>query len=119
MMGGGRFDSSEKPLNSATLTELGLSLSVQMGMVQSGMTMLKLQVKGKQTALTDAQVFDADGKPWPTFLQQQDFAAAKKESCQIMVAGKPPPPLSLALLASGGGATVDVPILVEHVTLAK
>jgi hypothetical protein len=34
-----------------------------------------------------------------------------------MVAGKPRPPLSLALLASSGGAIVEVPILLEHVNL--
>lgn len=118
-MGGGGFDPSEKPLNSAALADLGLSLSVQMGMVQSGMTMLTLQVKGTQATLTDAQVFDADGKPWPTFLQQQDFGGGEEGSCQIMVAGKPQPPLSLALAASGGGASVTVPILVEHVALTK
>jgi hypothetical protein len=119
MRGGGGFDASEKSLNSAALADLGLSLSVQMGMVQSGMTVLSLQVKGTQTTLTDAQVFDADGKPWPTFLQQQDSGGGEESSCQIMVAGKPQPPLSLALAASGGGASVTVPILVEHVALTK
>ena len=119
MLGGGSFDSSEKALNSPTLTGLGLELSLQMGMAQSGMTMLELQVKGKQTALTDAQVFDANGKPWPTFLQQQDFGGGDANSCQVLVAGKPEPPLSLAFLASGGGPTVEVPILVEHVTVSK
>jgi hypothetical protein len=119
MMGGAAFDSSEKPLNSAALAGLGLSLSVQMGMVQSGMTMLTLQVTGKQAALTDAQAFDADGKPWPTMLQQEDSGGNETFTCQVMIAGKPQPPLSLALLVSGGGATVEVPILLEHVSLAK
>jgi hypothetical protein len=36
-------------------------------------------------------------------------------SCTIMVAGKPEPPLSLAFVASGAGASVEVPILVEKV----
>ncbi|MGA9451071.1 MAG: hypothetical protein WBW41_06965 [Verrucomicrobiia bacterium] len=119
MMGGGGLDSSEKPLNSATLAGIGLFMSVQMGMAQSGMTMLEMQVKGKQAALTDAQVFDADGKPWPTFLQQQDYGNGDANMCQILVAGKPQPPLSLALLASGSGSTVEVPILLEHVVLTK
>ena len=116
-MRGRGFDSAEKPLNSARLAELGLSLSLQMGMVQSGMTMLRLEVKGQRAALTDAQVFDADGKPWPTFLQQSD--TGEEGMCQIMIAGKPQPPLSLALLASGSGSTVEVPILMEHVALGK
>jgi hypothetical protein len=118
-MRGGSYDASEKPLNSAALAGLGLSLSVQMGMIQSGMTMLTLQVKGSQTTLTDAQVFDADGRPWPTFLQSPNSSAREESYCQIMIAGQPQPPLSLALQASGGGATVTVPVLVEHVSLSK
>jgi hypothetical protein len=94
MMGGGMFNSSEKALNSATLAGLRLSLSGQMGMAQSGMTMLELQVKGKQAALTDAQVFDADGRPWPTLLPQQDIGGDEANMSQILVAGKPQPALS-------------------------
>jgi len=119
MMGGGGFDQSEKPLNSPELAATGLSVALQMGMLQSGMTVLMLQVKGAGSALTDAQVFDADGRPWPTFLQAQDFGMGDSGSCQIMVTGQPRPPLSLALQASGGVTAVTVPILVEHVPLSK
>jgi hypothetical protein len=118
MMGGG-FDSSEKPLNSTTLEGLGLSLSVQTCMAQGGMTILMLQTKGKQAALVDAQVFDANGKPWPTILQQQDIGSGEEGPCEVMIAGKPAPPLSLAFLVSGRGSEVDVPILVEHVSVSK
>lgn len=118
MMGGG-FDSTEKPLNSAALAGLGLSLSMQMGMAQSGITMLELQLSGKQAALLDAQVFDADGRPWPTFLQQPNFGGGDATMCQVLVAGKPAAPLSLAFLASGGGLTVQVPVLIEHVALSR
>ncbi len=117
-MGGGGFDASEKPLHSATLEGLGLSLSVQTCMAQGPMTMLMLRVKGQQAALVDAQLFDASGKPRPTFLQQQDFGGAEEGTCVVMIAGKPAPPLSLALLASGSGSEVDVPI-VEHVPVSK
>jgi hypothetical protein len=113
------FDSSDKPLASEALTGLGLTLSVQMGMIQGGMTMLTLQVKGTQATLTDAQVFDAAGKPWPTTLAQMDFGGGEEGTCEIMVAGKPQAPLSLALVATGGGASVTVPILVENVPLTK
>ena len=46
------YDSSERLLTSARLAELGLSITLQMGMVQNAMTMLELQVKGKDAALT-------------------------------------------------------------------
>ena len=71
MGGGGGMDMAEKHLNSPRLGELGLAISVQMGMVQSGMTMLELQIKGSKGALVDAQAFDADGKPWPTFMETE------------------------------------------------
>ena len=115
------MDSSEKPLASPALSAIGLSLSMQMGMDQNGMTVLSLQTQGTQAALLDAQVFDASGRPWPTFLQQPNFGGGDESgaSFQIMVAGKPQPPLSLAVLASGSGSTVEVPILLEHVSLSK
>jgi hypothetical protein len=113
MMNSRSFDSSEKRLNSARLAALGLSLTTEMGMAQGGMTVLSLRVSGNKADLTDVQAFDADGRPWPTFLQQQDIGEAGM--CEIMIAGKPQPPLSLALLASGGGSAIEVPILLEHV----
>jgi len=119
MRGGVSFDDGKKPLSSVQLASLGLTLSVQMGMAQAGMTMLTLQVAGKQVALTDVQIYVSAGKPWPTFLQQQDFGPGDATMCQLLVAGKPEPPLSLALRASGGGTTVQVPFLLEHVSLAK
>jgi hypothetical protein len=112
----GHFDTSEKSLNNPRLADLGLLLSVQTAMVESEMTILTLMAKGKQAVLTDAQVFDAEGRPWPTFLQSQSGGEdGEGGACQIMVAGKPPAPLSLALLVSGGGVTVEVPIALEHV----
>ncbi|HEX9046180.1 MAG TPA: hypothetical protein VF988_04075 [Verrucomicrobiae bacterium] len=117
--GGFRFDSSEKNLASPALTAAGLSLSVQTAMNQGSMTMLMLQTKGKSATLTDAQVFDANGKPWPTFLLQRAFGGQDDGSCQMLIAGQPQPPLSLAFLASGSAATVTVPIVVEHVSLGK
>ena len=112
-MGGGGFNAAEKILASPALTKLGLTLSLQMGVVEGGMTMLMLQTGGEQATLTDAQVFDAEGKPWPTFLNQVE--RGEEGSCQIMIAGKPQPPLSLALLVAGGGSTVEVPVELDHI----
>jgi hypothetical protein len=115
-IGGGSFDSSPKPLSSETLASLGLSLSMNTAAAQGSLTMLMLQVKGQGAALTDAQVFDAEGRPWPTFFEPGDSSTEDGEACQIMVAGNPRPPLSLAFLASGNGATVNVPMRLEHVS---
>ena len=101
------------------LAELGLSLRVQMAMVQSGMTTLELQTGGGKSALVDVQVFDAEGRPWPTTLVQQDSSGGEERSCQVMVAGKPKPPFSLAVAVSGVGASVSVPIQVEHVPVGE
>jgi hypothetical protein len=119
MAGGGRMDMREKHLNSPRLQELGLEISVEEGMAQSGMTMLQLEIKGANGALIDAQAFDADGKPWPTFLASDSGGTGGESSCQLMVAGAPKPPLSLAFTASGAGSTVEVPVLVEHVPLTS
>ena len=108
-------DSDRGQITDSRLAELGLALRVQMAMVQSGMTMLSLETSGGKAALMDAQVFDADGHPWPTTLVQSDSTVGDDRSCQIMVAGKPKPPFSLALAVGGVGASVEVPILLENV----
>jgi hypothetical protein len=108
-------DSERGQITDSRLTELGLSLRLQMAMVQSGMTMLSLETSGGKTALVDAQVFDADGRPWPTTLMQSDSSGGEDRACQIMVAGKPKPPFSLAVAVGGVGASISVPILVENV----
>jgi len=108
---------TEKHLNSPRLGELGLAISVEQGMAQSGVTTLELQIKGSKGALVDAQAFDADGKPWPTIMQMEGAGMGESSSCQLMVAGSPKPPLSLAFLASGAGSSVEVPVMVEHVPL--
>ena len=110
------FDSSDKTLSSPALTDLGLSLTAGYCMVQSGFTVVSLNVKGKTATLGNAQIFDADGKPWPTIFSQSQEEGS---TVQIVVAGKPQPPLSLALVASGAGATVEVPIVLEHVAVVQ
>lgn len=113
--GGFRFDSERGQLTDPRLTELGLSVRVQMATVQNGMTSLSLETGGGKAALIDAQLFDADARPWPTTLMQSDSAGGDQRSCQLLVAGKPKPPFSLAFLVGGVGASVTVPILVEKI----
>jgi hypothetical protein len=112
-------DSERGQLGDSRLAELGLLLRVQMAMVESGMTTLSLATSGGRAALVDAQVFDEEGRPWPTTLIQSDSSGGEERSCQIMVAGKPKPPFSLALAVSGVGTSVEVPILVEHVPVGE
>lgn len=108
-------DSERGQVADSRLAELGLSLRVEMAMVQSGMTTLTLQTGGGKSALVDVQVFDADGRPWPTTLVPSDSSGGEERSQQVMVAGKPKAPFSLAVAISGVGASVSVPIQVEHV----
>lgn len=111
-------DSGRGQITDSRLAELGLSLRAQMALVQSGMTMMSLETSGGKTSLVDAQVFDAEGRPWPTTFIRSDASRGEERSCQIVVAGKPKPPFSLAVAVSGVGASVAVPILVEHVPVA-
>lgn len=107
------MDATEKSVSDPKLAEIGLNVKVQMAMVQAGMMNLMLQLGGEKAGITDAQVFDANGRPWPTFVQEVE--AGDEPSLTLMVAGKPEPPLSLAFVANGGGSTVEVPILVEKI----
>jgi hypothetical protein len=51
--------------------------------------------------------------------QPQNLGGGDQQMCEITVAGKPQPPLSFAFVASGGGSTVDVPFVLEHVAFSK
>ena len=77
---------------------------------------LLFKVKGRdgsKATVTDAQAYDVDGRPWPTFFMRQGFGEAN--AITVMIAGKPKPPLSFALVSSSAGASVTVPILLEKV----
>jgi hypothetical protein len=111
----GAFSGGEKTISNPKLPDLGVSLSLTMGMKQAGMTILSFQLTTDKASFLDIQVFDADGRPWPTLIQQMG-GAAQNGMCQVMVMGAPKAPLSLAMLFSGsGGANIQAPILLEHV----
>jgi hypothetical protein len=98
------------------LDALGLSLRVEQAMVQLGVMMLGLEAGGDKASLVDMQVFDAEGKPWPTTFHKQG-AFEEKQSYQVIVGGRPKAPLSLGLIVSGVGASVDAPISAEKVPI--
>jgi hypothetical protein len=107
------IDSNEKVINDPVLPESGLSLRLMMGVVQGPMTSLMIQTGGSKLSVTDGQVYDAAGRPWPTVFQNQEAGGA----FGLLVAGQPKAPLSLALVVQGVGASVSVPFLVEKVPL--
>ena len=109
------FDPSGKSINDPTLPESGLSLHLVMGMAQGPVTSLMIQTGGSKLSVTDGQVYDAAGRPWPTIFQRQDFG--DEGAFGLVVAGKPAAPLSLALVVNGVGASVNLPLLVEKVPL--
>lgn len=109
-------DATEKSVSDPKLTELGLDVKVQMAMMQSGMMNLMFELGGNKANISDAQVFDAAGRPWPTYVQELGRGGGES-SLTLVVAGKPEPPLSLAFVVSGAGTTVEVPILVEKIAV--
>jgi len=109
------FDPTGKSISDPALPETGLSLSLTMGVAQGPITTLMIQAGGSKVSVTDGQVYDAVGRPWPTMFQKQGFG--EEGSFVLMVAGRPAAPLSLALVVNGVGASVDVPFLVEKVPL--
>lgn len=109
------MDSGDRKLNSPELAKAGVPITVAQCMTQNGMIMLTLQAAEVKSTVTDVQVFDAEGRPWATTFTNQDMGGGSY--MQVMVSGNPPAPFSLALVVSGLGATVDVPILLEHVAV--
>lgn len=110
------FNQNARMISDPVLPPLGISMQCQMGLVQSGATMLTLQLTGKKADVMDVQVFDVDGRAWPTMLQSMG-GMMDGNTLEVIVAGQPKPPLSLALILSSGGTDVEVPILVEHAPL--
>ena len=106
------FEPGGQKVGDPKLTEIGLELQLTMGMSQGSFLYLMFDTAGSKGSVTDAQLYDVDGRPWPTYFVRQGFGT---DSMMVMVAGKPKGPLSLALVASGASATLTVPILVEKV----
>jgi hypothetical protein len=111
------FNPAQRALSDPKLNELGLTVQLQMAMNQSGMTILAFQLTGEKGGIGDMQVFDSEGHPWPTHVQQMD--AGEGGSLAVMVAGKPQPPLSLALVAKSIGTSVELPIQLEHIPVGS
>lgn len=109
------YDWSGRKFSDPKLSELGVVIGLQMGMIENGMTILMLQVEGDGVSVMDVCVFDSEGTPWPTFTRKQ--IVGDDTSRQIMVAGQPKPPFSLALLASSGISEVRVPFELENVRI--
>lgn len=97
-----------RTISDPRLARHGLALVLQAGVVHQGATMLRLECSGK-TPLLDLQVFDRNGRPWPTGF------AVDGESLRVVVPGKPAPPLSLALALGSGGTSIKVPFQFEQI----
>lgn len=117
--GGFSFGEDEKELDDPQLRDLNLSVRFESAMTENSMLRLSLEVEGRDAVLTEMQVFDAEGRPWPTLSLDGDSLGMDSEdnrtSHSLVVIGNPKPPLSLAVLASGAGAVVNVPIQLEKV----
>ena len=107
-------DSDGRLLQSPSFVELGLVVRFQTGFAQTGMTMLMLNVEGDKATISEVQVFDAKGKPWPTWFQTALYGG-DSDGGHIVIAGRPEPPLSLAFNVSGGASAVEVPISLENI----
>lgn len=106
-------DRGEPIVRHPKLRELGMLVRFEGGIAQSGMTMLTLQVNGSKAALSEAQVFDSAGRPWPTFLHGEDMDEGVRFN--LMVAGRPHPPLSLAFLITTVGMAAKAPTVLDDV----
>jgi len=113
------FDSERAAINHPRLAEMGLGVKVQMAMAQSGMTTISLETTGKKSGITEIQVFDADGHPWPSSFMNEESGGEASQSCQVVVMGKPKAPLSMALVVGDVGASLKLPVLMENVPVSN
>ena len=95
------------------LRAAGMELRLVEAVAYFGVASIRLAVKGKTSVLLDAQVFDADGRPWPTECQRRDVG--EDDAFTLLVPGRPKAPLSLAVLASSQDTTVEVPLVLDRV----
>lgn len=107
------FEPAGQAIDDPKLAANGLTLRLTMGVSQSTFTWLTLDTTGSTASLTDGQVYDAEGRAWPTFFKKEGSAGAN--SMTLAVVGQLKAPFSLALVASGAGVTVTVPIQLENV----
>jgi hypothetical protein len=103
-------------LKSERLAALKFELTMRMAMYQGSMTMMMLEGQGSSANLKELQVYDAQGRPWPTMLARE-HSYGHNSSYQVVVAGQPPAPLSIAVVLNSGGTTVKVPIQLEKLPI--
>jgi hypothetical protein len=107
----------DRELESPALESLNMKLTLGMAMVQAGNIMISLSSESESATVTDACVFDAAGKPWPTlFIKNGDDLGG---SIQIQVSGEPPGPLSMALFVDAGGTKVKIPVRMENIPVGN
>jgi hypothetical protein len=110
------FPENAKPVTFAHpgLAEMGYSLTLTMGYIQPGYTMLALNLAGGASGLNDVLIYDASGRPWPTYSRED---GGEERSCQLMIPGQPQPPLSMAIILNASGGGVRVPIVLDKVPI--
>jgi hypothetical protein len=99
-------DRDESMIDHPALQQSNLTLRFQAAM-SSGMLML--DVESEESLIKDAQVFDAQGRPYPTF-NQPGYTSYNDQDLRLMVLGSPQPPLSLALLVDAATTSIEIPV---------
>lgn len=93
------------------LDELNLSISINGAARNGGMLAIMLS-RGEDGAgaISEIQVFDADGNPLPTVTNPMQFGPDTETTRQIAVLGDPESPLSMAMIVQGGADRTELPI---------
>ncbi|NLX57579.1 MAG: hypothetical protein GXY74_00655 [Phycisphaerae bacterium] len=104
----------ELTLTHPKLEELGVSVVVEQAQKMGFMTSITLSVKDDKAMLSQAQVFDAHGKPWPTLSPTRNMFGPSGDMT-LIVPGSPEAPLSLAVVVETIGPSVTVPVALSDV----
>jgi hypothetical protein len=102
------------PIVNPRLKELGVELVSRVS-VENGVTRINLVVESKKADVTQVQVFDKDGRPWPTITNRANDGGSGQP--RVLVAGRPEGPLSLAVVVQEDGPKVTLPIEIKGVPL--
>lgn len=107
-------DEDGRVLKNADLEALGAKIKCASISRQMGGLQMQLQMESEVCVIKEVQVYDAEGKACPT-MTMSGAMMGDDSGNQVYVGGEPKAPLSVAILVSGSGGSVKLPIVVENI----
>jgi len=112
-------DDEEEDGAKPVLDKLGVTLTLQKAsrVEDEDVLVLDFTLATEAGSVLQAQVFDANGRAWPTSVVGYPYYMPGAGRLRLCVAGEPEPPLSLAFIVKAVGPAVEVPIKLKDVPI--